>query len=680
MHFFNVKTSTLMFRHRLLRVITGLVLFILNALIIPSSAQTSPVRITGAWLSPDNRLSVQIIAPAAVDSAKIASGNRTQRLTPMPAQLDSQVWILLDASETMLNRQIAVQTVLRSFLAELAAPTTLFIYNRTIQSAQAGNLSSEMLLAQYTATAGESGCLGDALRQLAAVEHPPDIVWRVLVITGGWTDPTGCENPTLPDLAVPVDMVLVGLNPAPELQKLAENTGGVLLTTDVRQLATRLDEVQAYWASDAVVLTGILADLPATDLMLRIVLADGTTAELPLTLQRLPTPTPTLTLTPTLSPVPSITPSPTLTLTPLATATETATPTLTPTETATLTETPTATFTPLPTETDTPTATHTATPTLTPTATDTPTATASFTPTNTATEMAAAIVPEQASPAASAAPVTPVRPNDTPAAARWSTTEVAVMILGILAVMGWGVAIALYFRIPRLIPVQTTPPAPLPEARTFYDSLGPRDQLSQPSPVVRPNAATAMPNLPTRRRQRTDFTVQHDPMLTPLTPDNTQIETGEVPHNEPHLMTSTQLVSEDDVVQMLGAGNTSPATDSGMVIGWLRLISFDPPIDYALYQTKPIMTMGQAIDNHIVLPEDEHILPHHARLDITKSGAVTMTGLSADHPIIIQGQRVTGAYTLHPHDEIQFSEKLRFVFVLAISAVDEDADTEPPVT
>ncbi len=655
--------------------ITALVLLIWGWLIMAAGAQTPTVRIHGAWLAPDNQLSLQVTVPEAIQSASVTSGANTQSLTIQASPPETQTWILLDASETMLNRQIVVQTVLQSFLADNTTPLTLLTYQRTIQPATDANLDNLAVLAQYSATAGTPGCLGDALQRISTLYHPPTALWRVLVITGGWTTQTDCENTTLPTMAIPVDVLLVGTPPAPELVALAQDTNGTFLTSDVRQIATHLTEISTLWAQQTVVLTGDLANLAPDNLQLKLTLADGTTTQLPLSLRLLPTPTPTLTLTPTITststltltpsytPTATYTPTPTLTATPSATATPTATPTNT--LTATHTATATATFTD--TATNTPTAIPTATYTETVIPSSTPTATFTVTDTPTATQTEISLVMPPAS-FATTAPVVGANP-DNPSANPNFDTDGALIVLAIVAALGWLTAIALYFRIPRIITVPSAATA-IPDAQTFYDSLGPRNQFAAPLSPVRPSAPTAMPNLATRQRPRTDFTAQRDALLTPLSSDNPVAK----PNDDRWLQTGTQLVSDRDLEQMISNDIAAPTTDSSLVVGWLRLLSLDPPIDYAIYQHKLIMMMGQAIDNHIVLPEDEAVAPYHARLDITALGAVTITSINPDQSILINRQPMTGAYTLRPADEIELSPRLRFVYIVA----DVDRDTDPP--
>ncbi|MCU0514004.1 MAG: hypothetical protein MUE40_15715 [Anaerolineae bacterium] len=162
------------------------------------------------------------------------------------------------------------------------------------------------------------------------------------------------------------------------------------------------------------------------------------------------------------------------------------------TATATATATDTVTVTPGITASATPALTATTPPTRTAAVEIMPTASATRTPLPAGALPAVTLptsLPPATLPPASPAPATAA----VFAGPATTTPDVALIVATVLAFTGWLVAVALYFRIPRIITVSSAPAAA--PARSFYDSLDTRlttaEQAAVPLPAMPPPAPGA---------------------------------------------------------------------------------------------------------------------------------------------------------------------------------------------
>jgi hypothetical protein len=449
---------------------------------------------------------------------------------------------------------------------------------------------------------------------------------RILVVMGELTPQDGCQQTEFPALNVPLDVVLIGSTANPRLSALVEASGGSLRVTGLRGVEASLNAVQGRWLQPTAVLTWALPAFPTGELTVNLTLSDNSTAEFTLKPLILPSPTPLPTLPPTATPTPTLRPNePSATPTP--TATFTALPSATPTETASATPsaTHTATSTATPSSTPTETATFTVTPSTTPTETATATPSATYTPTVTPMLTPNTLIIATSAPA-TANPATPTNGGG---------NDFLLGVLLALALAGWGVALALYLRIPRIItvpqPIITTTPTQEP---SFYDSLNQQPQTSLTT------------------QEKVDPTLPwHNPTAINVQRPMAALEVPAAADAPVH--DDTQVVADADIHRMMNTADQP--------IGWLSLQVKDlPALHYPIGRTGGLI--GSALNCTVLIPGDEAVLPQHARLEVGAGGMITLLSLSDEYPPKVGGKAIHESYILQPGDTIQLSERTALLF------------------
>ena len=208
-------------------------------------------------------LHVRVLRGQTIESATLtAADDNSLTLTANPVPLPVTRWILLDAGDSMVNLQSAVQSAIQRFVRAGDAQTGLITYDSAIRTLQPTDRQSEIdnFLAEYTATAGESGCLGDALSVIADTPRTPERSLRVLVVTGGLSRQTACVSETLPDMPAPVDVIAITDSVSEPVQEMVERSGGDIITANLRTVEARVNEVRTLWGQPTYALRGTLPD------------------------------------------------------------------------------------------------------------------------------------------------------------------------------------------------------------------------------------------------------------------------------------------------------------------------------------------------------------------------------------------------------------------------------------
>ncbi len=587
-------------------------------------AQQLDARIEYAAVFPDYSLLIHVSVPQGIESAEIVVDEA--RFDLQISAISQVRWLVLDASDAMLNLQPAAQTAAHHFLSDTRDTATgIIIYNSALAVLQPTDDVGELqrFLSNYAATANEPGCLWDALAAINEFERDIEQAQRILVVTSGLSSQDDCERSRPTSLDTPVDMVMISDMPDQPLQQFSTQTRGSLLLANLRTVDRQLQEIAAFWSLPVFALSGTLDELRTEETSLILTLIDGTTINLPIVLNAAPFPeglataTPTVTATATevlatLPPVPTTTPSPTIT----PTSTVTPSPTATFTPSATFTATPTSTFTSTPTETATVTYTHTATATFTPTATatatDTATATSTSTPTPTPTdeptEVIVVIVPTL-TPQPTPSP-TPV--PDTITAVINSIRTVDPLIWSGIALLGIGTALAVFI----ITRPHGTVVQPVQRTTSFYENLD--TQVGNRATIISP----------------------------------TRVEDEDV--------VVTAALAEEQLRKM---AEEAPEATEG-VVGWLHLPTPQP--QYFELRTEGAV-IGRSKESQIVIKGDLFVSRQHARLRIENED-VYIENMSARNPVLVNNVPVTGARRLSMYDVIQLSPSTQLVFIARAKA------------
>lgn len=302
------------------------------------SAQLRSTRVELATRDGDEVLfHVRVLRGQTIESASLIQGDNTLELEAAPVPLANTQWIVLDASEEMVNLQTTVQGAVQRFLRNNETPTGLIFYNSTVDTLSPTVSTSQIdsFLLGYTATPGEPACLADALTPITEATRQLDHSWRILVITAGdFSGQSNCATQTMPQMPAPVDVIAIADEVDETLQDLVDSTGGTLIRANLRTVEARINEVRTQWGQPTYELRGVWSDDldESASLDLTVTLANGTAETVPVRLQTYNIPVPVEpTAEPTQIVLATITPpnvaSPTEVVAPAATETSSTTQT-----------------------------------------------------------------------------------------------------------------------------------------------------------------------------------------------------------------------------------------------------------------------------------------------------------------------------------------------------------------
>ncbi len=255
---------------------------------IAQSSQDS--RVESAILLGDS-LQVQVSVPRGqtIEMATLVLADTTLLLDTVPVPLPVTQWLILDQSEGIINIAPTIQTAVNRFLQGTPATTQtgLVLYsdsiNRFLPSANQDEIST--WLTGYSGRANTPGCIGDALvtvgEQLASI---PTSVQRVLLIGGPASRQNVCTGRDFQPLGVPVDVIVLTDEIDTFYHDIIERGGGVLLRANIQTLAARVNEIKALWANPVYALTGTYTGQSVTG-DLRLTLANGSVVNLAVQLQ-----------------------------------------------------------------------------------------------------------------------------------------------------------------------------------------------------------------------------------------------------------------------------------------------------------------------------------------------------------------------------------------------------------
>jgi hypothetical protein len=240
---------------------------------------------------------VRVLRGQTIESGSIIQGANTLELEAAPVPLANTQWIVLDASEEMVNLQTTVQGAVQRFLRNNATPTGLIFYNSAVDTLSPTDSASQIdsFLLEYTATAGEPACLADALTPITAATRQLDHSWRILVITAGdFSGQSNCATQTMPQMPAPVDVIAIADDIDESLQELVDSTGGTLIRANLRTVEARINEVRTQWGQPTYELRGVWSeDFDADEpLDLTVTLANGTAETVSIRLQSYNVPVP----------------------------------------------------------------------------------------------------------------------------------------------------------------------------------------------------------------------------------------------------------------------------------------------------------------------------------------------------------------------------------------------------
>jgi len=241
-----------------------ILLALLLVTLLPAQAQLRLTTIELATTTEEGvLLHIRVPRGQTIADAALIQGDDEAAMDINSVQLPQTQWILVDASDAMINLQSVVQTSLDRFLRGSEAANGLIFFNSELQVLQPteGNAEVADFLVRYTATAEQPACLAPALNELNEGIRSYDRSWRILLITAGdFSRQSTCPPADIPSLPAPVEVIVINDETDSSLQELVDRNGGQILTANLRTVEARINEVRTLWGQPTY---SLAAELPA---------------------------------------------------------------------------------------------------------------------------------------------------------------------------------------------------------------------------------------------------------------------------------------------------------------------------------------------------------------------------------------------------------------------------------
>lgn len=195
----------------------------------------------------------------SIESAELQQGDNTLSLNIEPVALPVTQWILLDASDEMVNFRSNVYTNVQLFLQSSEQNLTgLISYNNDLNILPPTNDAEQIedFMSNYFAIAESPACLGDAIEALNDNFRDLDRSWRILIITtGDFSRQASCGTQDLAALPAPVDIIAITDVEDDNLLDLVAMSGGDIRRANALSIKTRMTEISTLWGQSSYALT-----------------------------------------------------------------------------------------------------------------------------------------------------------------------------------------------------------------------------------------------------------------------------------------------------------------------------------------------------------------------------------------------------------------------------------------
>lgn len=289
-------------------------------LIAPALAQASNSRVELAAQVDAAQLVLHVAVPRGqvIQAATLQQAEGEIALEPAPEPLPITRWVVLDASDSLINLQTAVLGALQRFVPNDGGQTGLIFYDSEIQTLMptARQADIDAFLGDYSATASEPGCIWDALGVIANLERDLNAAWRILLVTGPLSSQAQCVQQAPPTLLAPVDVIAITDRVDESLSDWVLQTEGSILQANLRTVQPRMNEIRTRWTQPTYALRAMLDNPAAGRGDLLLTLNNDLRETLPVRLTTIdrpdPTPQPTDIVLATIPPRATDTPRPTI--------------------------------------------------------------------------------------------------------------------------------------------------------------------------------------------------------------------------------------------------------------------------------------------------------------------------------------------------------------------------------
>lgn len=320
------------------RLISLIILFVIvNTISAQGSNRNLQIELITETNDGDVLVHVRLSRGQRIEEASLSQADNTITLEADVLALDVTQFIILDASNEMVNLQSVVQSNVPRFWRASEHLTSLIFFDNTTEILQATNRTEDIdnFLTNYSITPGSPACLGEALTAINNLERDYERTWRILLVTvGDFSRQASCRLQDLPTLPAPIDVIAITDTIDSDIQDLVDRSGGQIFNANLRSVETRINEILSQWGQSTYALRGTLTEAwnPDEEFELDVRISNGTQETITLKFRDYNVPLPTIATLTSASVV--ITPTATIsvesTTSNLAIIENTAIPTLTP--------------------------------------------------------------------------------------------------------------------------------------------------------------------------------------------------------------------------------------------------------------------------------------------------------------------------------------------------------------
>ena len=232
---------------------------------LPTWTQDVTARGEDAFSTDDGTLIVHVAVPRGqiIQEARLSHSDLAEAvvLRPDPEPLREVRWFILDASGEMLNAAPFVKDAIQRFIS---ADNPRISYGVIVFDSRARILvpptrdSAALIreLDSYSGTAGQVGCVGDALVALRTLSRSPDEARRVLLVVGPLTRQGTCSESAVQSISVPIDVIVIADDVDGAYLDIAERSQGMLKRANLQTVSARFEEVKTQWLQPIYALRG----------------------------------------------------------------------------------------------------------------------------------------------------------------------------------------------------------------------------------------------------------------------------------------------------------------------------------------------------------------------------------------------------------------------------------------
>ena len=250
-----------------------LAIFMMMCVTMTHAQSLDSARVLSASYDADNRLVILLEIPAdeTIRDAFVLFDNEELSLDIENETPSFEQWFILDAGESMINSYSLIKDELGAIIEnqETGVESGGISFGDDVIRQDPDNRQTLFIswLDDYQASATQS-CVFDALNVLSELEESPRLVRRMMLITGTANEDSSCTGGN-PELAAPVDIIVMG-NPDDNLYRdIAEQSDGAYLQSTVLRLSRQIATIEALWNRPVAVLSlPVQETIPSADFVI----------------------------------------------------------------------------------------------------------------------------------------------------------------------------------------------------------------------------------------------------------------------------------------------------------------------------------------------------------------------------------------------------------------------------